>query len=445
MNRVKSASSRAVRRQASTSTAMLAFLLTFTVTAQAMGNAGRPDNTFGDMGVVLLPGGGVVNETALQSDGKLVSAASLPGRLIRHNSDGSIDTYFGGGTGYVAAPGEAVTLQSDGKLVAADSVSVGYPRTAFRVQRFNQDGSIDATFGDNGTAIAEFESILEPISIHGYDVTVSDVAVQDNGKILLVGTYNYYHYDGFSYSKRQIAQALARFNSDGSADTGFGDLGKRVNDTVSDADPANNPRESVKSVVLQSDGRIVVGGYLENNDLDMMVTRYNSDGSLDSQFGINGVTSFDLGGFDTGWDLTIQPDGNIILVGRRELSGFSSADVALLRLYSNGAVDSGFGYGGVTITDYQGLQDGANAVALQQDGKIVIGGFVTETVRHDVINMAMGVIRYNSDGTLDESFGRKGVAVTSINEGLGDRANDVLIQLDGKIIASGSALIRYLP
>ncbi|NIQ09035.1 MAG: hypothetical protein GWO08_03435, partial [Gammaproteobacteria bacterium] len=285
---------------------LLALMLTVPVSVEAMGLSGRLDNTFGDRGVVLFQAGGAANDSTLQTDGKIVSSVSSPERLVRHNIDGNLDTVFGNGSGYVAAADKAVAIQPDGMLIATDEVSVGYPRFAFRVQRFYPDGSIDVTFGNNGTAIAEFESTLEPINIHGYDVTASDVVVQDNGKILIAGTYNYYHYDGFSYSRRPIAQALARFNSDGMLDSGFGDLGTLVNDTITAAEPGENPRESVSAAVLQSDGRLLVGGYLENNDLDIMVTRYNIDGTPDPGFGVNGVATVDLGSVEIGRDISIQ-------------------------------------------------------------------------------------------------------------------------------------------
>lgn len=419
---------------------LLALILAVPVSVEAMGSSGRLDNTFGDRGVVLFQAGGAANDSALQTDGKIVSSVSSPERLVRHLSDGSLDTLFGNGSGYVTAADKAVAIQPDGMLIAADEVSVGYPRFAFRVQRFYPDGSIDVTFGNNGTAIAEFDSTLEPITIHGYDVTASDVVVQDDGKVLIVGTYNYYHYDGFSYSRRPIAQALARFNSDGMLDSGFGVLGKLVNDTITAAEPGMNPRESVSAAVLQPDGRILVGGYLENNDLDIMVTRYNIDGTPDSGFGVNGVAAVDLGSVETGRDISIQSDGRIIIVGRSEQNGFLSADIALLRLFSNGEPDSGFGVGGATITDYDGHQDGANGVAIQADGKILIGGFVTESLKSGSTRTLIGVARYNSDGSLDDAFGRNGFAANV--EGI---ANDILIQQDGKIIASGSALLRYLP
>lgn len=422
------------------SSVLLTLILTVPVSVEAMGLSGGLDKTFGDRGVVLFQSGGAANDSTLQTDGKIVSSASSPERLVRHHTDGSLDTLFGNGSGYVTAADKAVAIQPDGMLIAADEVSVGYPRFAFRVQRFYPDGSIDVTFGSNGTAIAEFESTLEPTNIHGYDVTASDVIVQDDGKILVAGTYNYYHYDGFSYSRRPIAQALARFNSNGMLDSGFGTLGTLVNDNITAAEPGENPRESVSAAVLQTDGRILVGGYLENSDLDIMVTRYNIDGTPDSGFGVNGVATVDLGSVETGRDISIQSDGSIIVVGRSEQNGFFSADIALLRLLSNGELDSGFGVGGVTITDYDGHQDGANSVAIQADGKIIIGGFVTESLKSGSTRTLIGVARYNSDGTLDNAFGHNGFAADV--EGI---ANDILIQQDRKIIASGSALLRYLP
>jgi uncharacterized delta-60 repeat protein len=428
------------------SVAMLAVAATMTV--EAAGAAGRLDRTFGDAGVVFVGDNGNAcsraNETALQADGKLVSAISCPERLVRYQIDGSVDTSFGGNGG-IAAPEKALAIQPDGKILSVDEVSVGFPRFAFRVQRFYADGTLDTGFGDAGTAIAQFDPVLEPVTRQGYDVSASDVVVQNDGAIVVAGTYNYYYYDGFTYVRRPVAQALARFTANGELDPAFGTQGKVVQDTHAEADPMVNPRESAQSLQLQADGKLVVAGYLENDNLDLMVTRYDIDGTPDSTFGADGVAVMDLGGDEFGRDLAIQADGKMVVAGRRELQGFSTADIALIRLQGDGSADMGFGAAGAVITDYDGFADSANGVAIQADGRIVAGGFVTSAGNQGAADTVIGLVRYGSDGLLDDTFGRHGIVATSVDSVDGESIEHVLIQPDGRIVASGSVITRYLP
>src|SRR5437667_483777 len=191
------------------------------------------------------------------------------------------------------------------------------------------------------------------------------------------------------------------------------------------------------AVALQADGKIVVVGNALSalGPPDFALARSNGDGSLDNSFGSGGRVTTDFGGrSDNASAMAIQPDGKILAAGGADLGG-TQFDFALARYNSNGSLDSTFGSGGKVTTDFNGGLDAASAIALQTDGKIILAGFATAGDPH------MAQARYNPNGTLDGTFGGLafGKVVTNIN-GTRDFANAVAIQSDGKIIAGGPTL-----
>ncbi len=165
-----------------------------------------------------------------------------------------------------------------------------------------------------------------------------------------------------------------------------------------------------------------------------------SSGTLDSSFGTGGkVTTGFAGSFDGASSVAVQPDGNIVVAGTTYINGGS--DFALARYDSNGTLDASFGIGGQVITDFAGCWDGASSVAVQGDGKIVAAGFAGITL---FSNFALA--RYEGDGALDTSFGTAGKVTTDF--GLLDhgfsvaQAFSLAVQLDGKIVAGGRAFIN---
>jgi uncharacterized delta-60 repeat protein len=193
--------------------------------------------------------------------------------------------------------------------------------------------------------------------------------------------------------------------------------------------------DSAEAVGIQSDGKIVTAGSTFSGGLQHFVlARYNADGNLDSSFGSGGKVTTDFGGFDAASALVIQPDGRIVAAGR------GSGDFALARYNADGSLDPTFGSGGKVTTDFGGSDD-AFGVALQADGKIVAAGQGGSD---------FGLARYNADGSLDPTFG-SGSRVTTDLGGFED-AIAVALQNDGKIVITGQkfsggfqqfALARY--
>ena len=277
-------------------------------------------------------------------------------------------------------------------------------------------GDLDPTFGNGGIVITEAGGVIE--SAHA-------IAIQSDRKIVIAGFTRLGSFNDF---------LLARYNANGSLDTTFGTNGMVITSITNDHDVAN-------AVAIQSDGKIVAAGYSLNQGCSL--ARYMPNGTLDSAFGTDGKVIITIG--TSGCfinDMAILPDGKIIIAGSAFLN---NVDIALAKLNINGTLDSTFGDGGKVVTDIEGVTDRANGVSIQADGKIVIAG-ISQGSEGGKFTLA----RYNTDGSLDNSFGNGGTVTTVLR--FSDAANDLAIQPDGKIVAAGSsydgavagfALVRY--
>jgi len=200
-----------------------------------------------------------------------------------------------------------------------------------------------------------------------------------------------------------------------------------------------------EGVVIQPSGKIVTAGWRTTpSGNDFALTRHDAAGNLDTGFGAGGIVTTDLGGDDDeAYDAALLPNGGVVAVGRTDAASFTNTDFGVVRYLPDGAPDPGFGSAGIVKTDILGGGDQANAVAVQPDGKIVVAGFATRSG----IDGDFAVVRYNADGTPDDSFGTHGAVTTD----LGTRADDaraVVVQPDGKIVVAGTAdeniaLARY--
>lgn len=224
--------------------------------------------------------------------------------------------------------------------------------------------------------------------------------------------------------------------SAGQLDSSFGTGGKVFT--------AFHAAAEAKALSLQTDGRVVVAGYMteqlpDGTDLrNFAVARYNSDGTLDSTFGVGGKVSTNLScGEAQANALAIQPDGKILAAGEAQRTGDdSSTDFALVRYNPDGSLDASFGSGGEITTDFFGEYDAANALALQPDGQILIAGFAQKD--RSFYSADFAVCRFNTDGSLDSSFGIDGKITTDFFGG-NDTARAIRIQDDARIVLCGNA------
>jgi uncharacterized delta-60 repeat protein len=328
---------------------------------------GTLDRTFGTDGKVITDfdlGCDVARSVAVQADGKIVVAGwASPGTsfefaLARYSPDGTLDPTFGSGGKVLTdfAGGTdlalAVAVQPDAKIVAAGSASLG-GSLDFALARYNPDGTLDSTFGSDGRVTTDYATC---------DDQAAGILLQAEGKIVAAGTADMC---GGSFT---FDFALARYNADGTLDPAFGSGGKVTTHFGADDDAAQD-------VDLQADGRIVATGVAEAADgfSDFALARYNADGTLDPGFGSGGTVLTDFASRnDDARAAVILPDGKIVAVG----SAFtgSSVDFALARYESDGTLDQDFGLGGKVTTDFASGEDVASDAALQEDGKVVAAG-----------------------------------------------------------------------
>lgn len=341
------------------------------------------------------------------------------GDVLVANVAGIITTDFGS-----EDLGRSVTVQADGKILVAGSSWVG-GNLDFALVRYNSNGSLDTSFGSGGKVTTNIGSSND----YG-----SSATVQSDGKILVSG----YSYNGSNYDF-----ALARYNSNGSLDAGFG-----YNGIVTAYAGADDPYTN--SVKVQADGKILVAGYSRiGGDDDFTLIRYNSNGSLDNSFSGDGIatTDFNLRD-DTAYSVALQADGKILVAGDAiDVNGGN--DFALVRYNSNGSLDTSFSYDGKVTTDLSYYGDVASAVIVQADGKILVAGdYDSDSDEND--NTRFALVRYNTNGSLDTSFSYDGKVTTDF--GYDDEAHSVTLQADGKILVAGNsyiggdkdfALVRY--
>ena len=334
---------------------------------------GSLDSSFGTGGVVITDIAAAADvgfDVTVQLDGKiLVSGQTFNGTdydfaILRYNSDGSLDTGFGTGGivttdfGGLNDVGKGITLQTDGKILVTGASFNGADYD-FALARYNSDGSLDGSFGTGG---------LVTTGIGPGDDQAVDVAVQTDGKILVSGE---------SFNGANSDFALVRYNANGSLDASFGAGGKVTTDFGLNVD------KGVR-FALQPDGKILLAGQSHNGiDYDFALARYNNDGSLDTGFGTGGKVSTSLGmGNDLAYNVAVQTDGKIVVSG--DSNNGIDDDFAVVRYHSDGTLDASFGTGGQVTTAVGAGTDKARAFALQPDGQILLAGFSHNGTDNDI-------------------------------------------------------------
>jgi uncharacterized delta-60 repeat protein len=379
-----------------------------------------------DSGFSASSGVGSGEALALQADGKVVVAGTSTNTLdpdfavFRFQTNAALDPAFGSGGSLLTDVGfdredraRDVARQADGKIVVAGHIDRG-SNWDWGLARFTSSGVLDTSFAGTGkrtTAIGPSFDFCE------------SVAIQPDGKILAAGsTWNGSNYDF----------ALARYFEDGQLDVqhvfnaGFGGDGIATT-AIGTGD------EQIFKVLVQSDGKVVAAGYTRSgSDFDLAVVRYLSHGELDSSFGAGGKVTTGVGsGDDFGSAAVLQSDGKVV-VGGYSHNG-SNFDFALVRYTTAGALDPTFGTGGKVVTPVGAGTDVAFTMALQSDGKILLAGYANNGTRDDI-----ALVRYTTTGALDATFGSGGKVVTATGT-TPTQASDVAVQSDGRIVAIGTA------
>ncbi len=381
------------------------------ISTSALAEGGALDPAFGTNGVVVTDLGGSSDtgiNVVLQPDGKIIMAGSGSAPIIvRYNSDGTLDTSFGTNGKLTAAISGPVALQTDGKLIVGGSTSSGSA-----LARYTSNGTLDTAFGTNGVA-----SIWENNNSN-FRVSFGDLAVQPDGKIMVVGSQE-------AIGGNHVYCLVARFGENGVLDEDYRNFFDESNFPESE-------RNFCKAVALQSDGKIILSGHAEPNFQGMAIIlgRLMAGPSpwLDLTFGTNGhgtvVTPIDSFAHGRG-AIAIQPDGKIVIAGT--IYDDVNNNLVLARYTSNGILDTALAGSGIVITDL-GQDETGNDVAIQRDGKILVAGKSSSNFL---------LVRYNSDGSLDTSFGDAGKVISNFG-GSSASGMGIAIQPDGKILAAGA-------
>jgi uncharacterized delta-60 repeat protein len=392
------------------------------IVAQAGALPGDLDPNFGPAGgSVLSDLGGLelderIADAALQSDGKIVVLGSRePSALVqdflvaRYNANGSLDSSFGGGDGFVtvadpataARPG-GIAIQSDGKIVFAGGQ--GFSAYVFRL---NSDGSLDTSFSGDG-----LQTVASAGEAHA-------VMIDSAGKIVLA-TY--------APSPGNLA-SLVRLNGDGSLDTSFDGDGRR-----SFGADIYFPR----GLAIQPDGDIVVAGKSSTsvNVGDVALVRVLDNGSLDPTFDGDGILNTNIADrHGEARGIAIQADGKIVIAGGLTGAGNSFFDPVVMRFDASGSFDTTFDVDGIRQIELTGDDQNVffNDIAIGPDGTVMAvsddpSGY------HFFNRHELKVVRFDSSGALDNTFDDNGVAVSQVCE---DGAK-LLIQPNGRIVSAGN-------
>ncbi len=400
---------------------------------------GDLDTSFNGNGIVTDPFGSGFSEAfgvTVQTDGKIVVVGSHNNELAlaRYNDDGSPDDTFNpsfpGGTnstpiGSGASVARAATIGDGGTiLVAGESSTSAYKN--FTVARYTSDGLLDTGFNSGSSTDAAGTHVT---SIGTGDSVANAIALQADGSIVA---------GGYATNNGIQQFALARYTSGGDLDTSFnphGDNGAAPGTVMTVVDSAIS---AVQALAVQPDGRIVAAGSSTGSTpFKVVLVRYDPNGTPDTHFGPNGdgrVATAMGTGDSLAYGMTLDADGKIIVAGQASQGG--SKGFALARYNTDGTLDTDFNGSGTVITPITGLTDArAEAVAMEPDGKIVAAGFGVNASNRTVVAVA----RYTANGTLDTTFGSGGIQTTAM--GAGDaRAHAIALQTDGKIIVAGKAV-----
>ncbi len=342
--------------------------------------------------------------------------------ILKLNSNGTVDSSFGV-SGYAAVDAgvtgkvnfNLLSLQTNGKFVLAGSQYFNATaKTDILIARLTATTALDNSFGTAGIIQTD----------PGIAITdeASRMFIQSDGKIV-VGCIGQGYDTGFvKYS------SILRYDTSGVPDNSFDGDGKLLINS-------NKNFVSLGIIEAQPDGKILSGGFYRNkSEYEYALTRLNTNGSFDNSFGTNGITTINMNnGLDYGGIPLIQSDNNIIFISG-SVDSISRFVLSSARFDENGNIDNSFGSNGkqFTTTGFGGEYENAvNATAIQSNGKLITAGKYFNGFTYGTV-----VSRYTSNGIFDNSFGINGSAALSVS--MAEEVKDMLIQPDGKIILSGN-------
>lgn len=352
--------------------------------------------------------------------------------MMKFKYNGIVDSSFGTDgvvsfqvNGEENTPAVTILEDPDGKLTVFGYI---YNYRTYML-KFNADGSLDETWGNNGQVLFDFG--FAPI------YRAYGAIALDNGKYMVTGS---------RFNGADFEYFVLRVNADGTPDESFGSFfsekGLRVYRPI-----GPNENSYGHSLYMYEDGSFLTAGVAQTlSRYEGILMKCKADGTVDSSFGENGIafTGFFVSqsdGDDMRFNVKVSPDGYIYLPGYDEQIGVSNGkDIAVIRFTPDGMPDASFGTDGIAYYDFEYGTDFGRCVAIQEDGKILLGGEVDINSK-----LQFGLVRFNTDGTVDESFAGAG-AVTST---YGRIPHSIFFRSGGKILMMGTndygfAAVSYL-
>ncbi len=381
----------------------------------ALTSYGYGSNEHTDRGTVVLQNN--------EGDGRHVTTNGLC-----HSSDsdsGSLDTSFGidgivvhdnAAGGNAGDFGKSIITDANGGILVAGWSRNLYSNYDMVIWKYNSDGTLDTTFGTNGIVVHDSAA-----GGNGNDMGHS-ITIDANGRILVSGSSVN---DSGNYD-----MVIWSYNSDGTLDTTFGTNGIVVYDNTAGV----NSDDYGYSITTDANNRILVTGTVRNEPTngDMVIWRYNSDGTPDTSFGTDGIV---VHWFNSGRSITTDASGRILVTG--DNYNYTDSDMVIWRYNSNGTPDTSFGTDGIVVHNNaaggNGLDDG-RSITTDSSGRILVTGYSDNGTDGDMV-----IWRYNSDGTLDTTFDTDGIVVhdnAAGGNGL-DLGYSITIDASGRILVSG--------
>ncbi len=418
---------------------LLAISLLLLAASSAWAAAGALDRSFARNGIATISfpkNTSATGQAVALTAGQLivvagdVTAPSGSGQIVvaRYTPAGRLDPRFGRGgivrTSFSSGPTvSGVAVDAKGRVVVAGANGSG-----FVVVRYTPAGRLDPGFGSGGRVTTAFP---------GDQVNGGALVLLAGGGIVVAGgvTPPDGNNQGF---------ALASYSSSGRLVQSFGTRGRVVTGFGAGSDTV------AAHAIAFWNGKLVAAGLFDNPFTGggaFALARYNAQsGQLDPSFSSDGKVSTLLGNEAAAQGVIVDRSGRTVAAGLALLHPGQGDQVVLTRYLGNGSLDPSFGRGGIVATNLPGGDSGANAIARQPNGRLVVAG---QAIQSGGQTSYFGLVRYMPSGQLDRTFGNGGIVVTRFGNGVQATANSVAIQANGRIVVLGSAgstftLARYL-
>lgn len=392
--------------------------------------SGTLDPTFNATGYVVNPvnSGDNLQKILVQDDQKILTIGMswdagfiAKAYVFRYNPDGTLDTDFADNGMFVYEQDFEALLYSgmitdEGKILLVGATT-DYQTYRMMLIQLNEDGSLDDGFGTNGVVL----QVITQVPQFGEDFAYN-VAQDADGGILVCGSSH-----DPNYVRRPI---VVRFTADGDLDTSFGV------DGVASVPVMAVGASAFKCLRVQPDGKIIAAGYFGETELwyTLLLARFNADGTLDDTFSGDGIVRHSYGNVDDlAQDIQLTDDGSIIVAGRTVTVTYNYSAL-LMKFTAEGEVDDSFGDSGAVEEDLDNF-DYSWSLAVQADGRIVMAG-TSGVGPPDGFDLA--VWKYTANGAPDASFGTNGLAHFAIPDYY-TMIYGMALQADGKILIGGQA------